>query len=121
MRVAVVTGSRTWEDEGRLTETLEAFGPDLVVHGGARGADRMAGRWALRNGVKVMVYPANWNAHGRSAGFRRNQQMVEIAQANALAGDEVVVLGFWRDQSTGTADMLGRSRRAGLDVWVEEA
>lgn len=121
MRVAVVTGSRTWEDEGRLTSTLEAFGPDMVVHGGARGADVMAGRWALKHGKQVRVFPAQWNAHGRSAGFKRNQTMVEWAVMKEAAGDDVLVMGFWRNESPGTADMIGRSKRHGLDVYVEEA
>jgi SLOG family YspA-like protein len=81
MRV-LVTGSRTWRDGALIAEqldTIHADHPDTVlVHGAcAQGADAIADRWALRRGVTVERHPAEWRRYGRSAGFRRNAEMVQ--------------------------------------------
>lgn len=57
----------------------EAICPKVVLHGGARGVDFSAGRWADARDVPVEVFPANWNLHGRAAGPLRNKQLAEHA------------------------------------------
>jgi hypothetical protein len=54
------------------------------MHGAARGADRLAGAAALRLGLEVVEYPADWKRHGRRAGYVRNEQML-------AAGPDLVV------------------------------
>lgn len=79
--------------------------PDLVVHGGARGADTLAGKWAEGRGIPVRVYPADWNRYGKGAGPKRNQQMLDEA-------DPDVVIAFFDlpfAVSKGTADMVTRA------------
>lgn len=49
-----------------------------VVHGGARGVDSIVGEVAKDLGYEVEEYPAQWNKHGRSAGYKRNQMMAEL-------------------------------------------
>lgn len=59
---------------------LQSRNPDadiVVAHGGAQGADEMGGTAARLLGMKVEVFPADWDRHGRKAGFLRNQQMVQ--------------------------------------------
>jgi hypothetical protein len=34
--------------------------PDLIIQGGASGADRLAKKWALHNGVNCQQEPALW-------------------------------------------------------------
>lgn len=103
MRI-LVTGSRSWADRdtiyGALNDVVTEHGlwlkPDeygnslpsrdvVVVHGGAHGADRIAGAWAIANGLKVEVHPADWDRHGKSAGLIRNQEMVDAGADVALA------------------------------------
>jgi hypothetical protein len=48
-----------------------------IIHGGARGADRMAGDWADENWIQSKEYPADWERYGRRAGYLRNKQMLE--------------------------------------------
>ena len=43
------------------------------------------------------VFPANWNKFGKSAGFRRNEQMAEVADA---------LIAFWDGKSHGTKHMI---------------
>lgn len=81
--------------------------PDVVVHGGAEGADMLAGMWAKAHGVPVVQMDALWEYHGKSAGSLRNQSMLDIMKPThciALPG------------GMGTADMMRRCQRAGIPV-----
>lgn len=82
-----------------------------LIHGDCRGADRIAGEVAhgLRPRVEVIPVPADWQAHGRSAGPKRNQFMIDEHQPN-------LVLAFHADlpRSRGTKDMLRRAWHAGI-------
>jgi hypothetical protein len=128
----LVTGSRSWQEPQVIADVLLDCWHDatqlgapgiVVVHGGARGADAMAGAWAEVNGVAVEPVPAGWDncgpkcapGHRRkrgnrewcpTAGHRRNQAMVDRGAA--------VVVGFWRAPGTGTLDCLARAERAGI-------
>src|SRR3990167_6850182 len=52
-----------------------------LIHGGARGVDSIAHGWAVLNNVPIVMYPAQWDAHGKSAGSIRNQQMLDEGKA----------------------------------------
>ncbi len=78
-----------------------------IIHGAARGADKMAGHWAERNGIHEIACPADWAAHGRAAGPIRNQMMVDEHQP-----DMVLACHGGR----GTLDMVRRAERAGVPV-----
>lgn len=106
MKVLMITGSRTWkghENRLQIFEQLGEYDPDewVVIHGGANGADKMAGEVAVGMGFEVQVYPADWVKHGRSAGFRRNWEMARVA-------DEC--LAFWDGQSRGTKHAIDAAR-----------
>jgi len=105
----IIAGSRTFTDYEQVRQVL---GPSRhhiaqVLHGGARGADRLGFLWALKHGVPSRCYRADWQRYGRSAGVRRNQQLAE-------AGD--VLVAFWDGQSPGTADMIRRMQALGKPV-----
>ena len=82
-----------------------------VIHGGARGADEYAGRWARVNGFKEEAFPADWKTHGKAAGPIRNQQMID-------EGKPDLVIAF--PGGRGTADMVRRARKAGIEVMEVE-
>lgn len=84
----------------------------LVIHGGARGADSIAGEEAKAMGLAVQVFPAQWDTYGRAAGPIRNTQMLNERPD--------LVLAFHNDllASRGTKDMCRRAVRAGVKVWV---
>jgi hypothetical protein len=90
----LITGSRSWSDEQAIREALASVialqGPEnvTVVHGAAScGADAIADRVATSWGGGLMVerHPADWQRHGRSAGFRRNAEMVALGADVCLA------------------------------------
>jgi hypothetical protein len=47
MKVALVTGSRRWDDDAAVRTTLDNYDPDLVIEGQATGADAYAIDWAV--------------------------------------------------------------------------
>lgn len=55
-----------------------------VVSGCARGVDTAGEMWAKKNNIPVKKFPADWEKFGKSAGYRRNQQMAEYADAVVL-------------------------------------
>lgn len=102
MKIAVV-GSRNYRSRGNVTDFVGSLPRDaVIVSGGARGVDS----WAVESAGDrlVEVYPAEWEKWGRSAGFRRNQTIVD-------ACDELYA--FWDGLSKGTLDSIQRAATAG--------
>ena len=105
----IIAGSRGFDDYKFLDEVMhELFwrgAPgldgweliDSVISGGARGADTLGAAWADENHFPVHVYPADWDTHGKIAGFLRNEDM-------ARAGD--ILVAFWDGYSRGTTNMV---------------
>ncbi|MFH8336928.1 SLOG family protein [Streptomyces sp. AM6-12] len=118
----LVTGSRDWPhlsvviralDEARAT--VPHGQPVIVVHGDCpNGADRFAKTWARRNsahGITEEAHPAQWRVNGtldRSAGFRRNADMVDLGANLCLA--------FIRNGSRGASHTAALAERAGIPV-----
>jgi hypothetical protein len=95
-----------------LRETLDDYhkmrGPFTdLIHGAAKGADALACRWALRNGLTINSFSANWKLHGKAAGPIRNQQMIDMGKPD-------LVIAF--PGGDGTADMVRRSIVANIEV-----
>ena len=114
MRKIAVVGSREGISYSVVADKLEVVfnhynGAITIVSGGARGVDSHAYRWAGNKGVDVMVFPADWATHGRSAGMRRNANIINEAD---------VVLAFWDGQSPGTRNSIDRARAAGKRLYV---
>lgn len=120
MKALVVTGSREWTGFEVMSEKIATVAPDLVIQGGARGADAMAAMIAVDKHLGSATFPANWGVYHRAAGPIRNQKMVEFADALRGAGWEVLCCAFHPDlnASKGTADMVWRLRKAGFEVDV---
>lgn len=109
----LVCGGRDYADRATVWRVLDRVADRVEVaairHGCARGADTLAGEWARERRVPEQRYPADWRMHGKGAGTRRNQTMLD-------AGGVACVVAF--PGGAGTADMVRRARAAGLPVWV---
>lgn len=111
----LVTGSREWSDPNAARKMIADRLFDLpvdsvVVHGAARGADRFAHQEAQKLGLLVEPHPADWERYGKSAGFRRNAEMV------SLGAD--ICLAFWNGKSNGTKHTIELAQKAGIPVEV---
>ena len=82
-----------------------------VVSGGARGADTLGERYAAERGLEVRRFPANWDKHGRSAGYIRNAEMADYADC---------LVAFWDGKSRGTKHMIDLALARGLLVKVAQ-
>lgn len=124
----LVCGGRKFDDFSLLKKVLDTLNRQhkitVVIHGDARGADKMADVWAFfKNAIedekiKVEPYPADWDKHGKAAGPIRNQQMLN-------EGKPDLVVAF--PGGKGTADMVLKAIKAGVPVeqiipsaWEEE-
>lgn len=132
----LVTGSRECEYEpvvkvldDTLAEIASAYGPPILVHGGARGADQVANIWGNQKSVDREVawverFPAHWAIYGHGAGPIRNAAMAERIWPHQQAGGLVVVLAFPRGESVGTRNMILAAERVGINdirIYEQEA
>lgn len=111
----IVAGGRDFNNYSGLAASLDYLLKNIndeiqIVCGMARGADRLGERYAKENGYKVIYLPADWDSDGKSAGFKRNIKMAEIADA---------LVAFWDGKSTGTKHMIETAKSKGLDVRVK--
>lgn len=110
----IIAGSRTITDLRLLEQVIENSGFNIteVVCGGARGVDDLGRKWAGNgNRVPVKMFPANWDEFGKSAGYRRNVQMAEYADA---------LIAVWDGVSSGTKHMIDIATQKELQVFVHK-
>lgn len=86
----IVCGSREWQTSRPILDGLIAiYNRELrrfeVVHGGARGADYLAGQLAFWFGLSERPILADWDRLGRRAGFERNTRMLALSPNLVLA------------------------------------
>ncbi len=74
----LVCGGRDYKGRGVVYDALDMLNPDLVISGGASGADKFAIDWAILHDVNLIRVPAKWKGVGRSAGFVRNSEMLKF-------------------------------------------
>lgn len=110
-QVVLVCGGRDYDDEAHVSRILDVAHDAnpivLLIHGGARGADSLAKRWAEREGVPAREFIADWTLHGKAAGPMRNQRMLD-------EGKPHMVIAF--PGGRGTADMVERAKRERIPV-----
>ena len=106
----LITGGRDNEDYDDIYDAIKANNPDVVIHGGAKGADANAEKAAKALGIPTEVYPVtsdDWDTKGTSAGHQRNAQMLE-------EGEPTSVIAFRGGK--GTAGMVKLAEKAGFEV-----
>jgi ornithine carbamoyltransferase len=109
----IIAGSRTGvsiEDVERAVQTAP-FLITTVLCGMAQGADLCGRHVAKQKGWAVEEYPADWKNLGRVAGFQRNLQMAQKAEA---------LIAVWDGKSNGTKHMIATAERFGLLVHVHK-
>lgn len=113
----LVTGGRHFADRNRLWAKLDEIHDGgrvaKVIHGGASGADGLAGEWAASRTVACQVFRAAWSVDGRAAGPIRNARMLAEGKPDLV----IACPG-----NKGTADMVCKAKAAGVRVvYLEES
>jgi hypothetical protein len=97
----IIAGSRGITNLGEVADAIETcpFRDNIteVVSGGAAGVDTLGERWARAFHLPVQQFLAQWDDLGRGAGFARNREMAEYADA---------LIAVWDGVSKGTSHMV---------------
>lgn len=109
--IIVVTGGREYNDQSEMERVLNEFHKhwpiDIIIHGNARGLDKMAGKWAESLGIQTAICPALWDFYPKHiAGPKRNKMMRLLAPDCCIAFPG----------GTGTANMMTGCDRDGIMV-----
>jgi len=109
----IIAGSRGFTDYELLTKKLNYYFQNIkgyeIISGMARGADALGALYAIDNEIPLIEMPANWDLHGNSAGYIRNIEMADIA-------DALVV--FWDGRSKGTYHMIKLAQERNLKIKI---
>ncbi|WP_395945698.1 DUF2493 domain-containing protein [Brevundimonas sp.] len=75
-------------DAGRIFDALnwaKQEWPDMVLATtGAKGAEKLAIKWAQQKGVKLILARADFDAHGKAAPFRANDDLIALEPSCCL-------------------------------------
>jgi hypothetical protein len=78
-----------------------------IISGMARGADSLGIQIAINMGLRLIEMPAEWDKYGKSAGYRRNEEMAKIATHALIA---------WDGKSKGTGHMIDLAKKHNLVI-----
>lgn len=107
----IVAGSRSIGSFEIVESAIkESYFPiSEIVSGTARGVDKLGEQWAKLNNIPIKCFPADWETYGKSAGYKRNVQMGEYADA---------LIAVYDGESKGTKHMIDIAKRLGLRVYI---
>lgn len=114
----LVTGSRDWTDAPQIKRAIRGAllllgGPVVLVSGGCpSGADAMAELFWTQAGLPVERHPADWESHGKRAGYVRNRRMVD--------GGADICLAFIKNNSKGATMTARMAEKAGIHTFRYE-
>ena len=111
----IIAGGRDFLNYPLLRQTMDHLlinvqDEVVIVCGKARGADSLGEQYAKERGYQIHAFPADWERFGKAAGFIRNEDMAQNADA---------LVAFWDGQSRGTKNMIDLAHRYHLKVRVK--
>jgi hypothetical protein len=80
-----------------------------IVSGTAAGADKMGEHYAVVYSHDIKQFPADWTKFGKRAGYIRNEEMAQYADA---------LVALWDGKSRGTKHMIDIANRHGLPTRI---
>lgn len=112
----IIAGGRDFMDYNLLKEKVNKILQEkkvthkiVIISGCARGADTLGLCYASENAFDVEEYPAEWDKYGKKAGYMRNVEMAENADA---------LIAFWDGKSKGTKHMIDIATERNLPIRV---
>lgn len=110
----IVAGSRNIINQD-VVETAIQVAPitiDELVSGSANGVDTCAEEWATKNDIPTKTFPVtqdDYDEYGKRAPLKRNEEMVEYADA---------LIAVWDGESTGTKHIIDFARKKNIKTFV---
>lgn len=108
----IIAGGRDFDDYNLLCRRLDYLFQRIrptIVCGEAKGADSLGRRYAEEMGLEILSFPAQWDKYGKSAGYRRNEEMAKVADG---------LVAFWDGESKGTKHMIEYMQKLGKKVKI---
>lgn len=105
----IVTGGRNYNDYDKLAKILSNFNINLIIQGGASGADSLAKEYAKQNNIPCETIWANWHTYGKSAGPKRNLEMLKKFP-------DALVVAF--PGGKGTKDCVNKAISLGMSILI---
>lgn len=109
----IIAGSRVFGNYQLLAKHLDdicsRYDITEIVSGTAAGADSLGELYAKDHNIPVKRFPADWNKYGKSAGYRRNEQMAQYADA---------CICFSVNNSKGTEHMISLAKKNKLRLRI---
>lgn len=106
----IIAGSRDIIDYDLLLQAIEKLDWSItsIISGTARGVDKLGELYAGRNNIPLEKFPAKWDLYGKKAGFIRNYEMAQNADA---------LLVLWDGKSRGTKNMIEQAEKKNLYIY----
>lgn len=112
----IIAGSRSFNNYDLLNERVLALLKEkvnnsniIIISGTANGADKLGEKFAEEHNFGLIKKPADWDKHGKSAGYKRNKEMADIADACVV---------FWDGESPGSKHMIDIAKDKNIPVRV---
>lgn len=115
----LITGSRNYNNYDALKSTIDELtiilqleedmdnAPTEILHGGAKGADQLADRYAKEYKIPcTVIRPDYQNHHPKAAPLLRNSELVKLADCT------LALYGPKRTGKGGTADAAKKTKAA---------
>ena len=107
----IIAGGRTFNDYDLLCQSCDkalSLQTEIeIVSGTANGTDKLGEKYANEKEYPIKQFPADWDKYGKSAGYKRNEEMAKYADA---------LIAFWDGKSKGTKHMIDLAKRYELKV-----
>lgn len=110
MKIGII-GSRSFDKYELVKDVMNEYinQVDIIVSGGAKGADTLGEVWAKENGKEILIFKPEWDKYGKKAGFIRNQDIVKNSD---------LVIAFWDGVSKGTKSSIDLCKKFGIKIKV---
>ena len=111
----IIAGGRTFNDyptlRAYMDNILKNKNPNqiVIVSGTATGADKLGERYAKERGFRCDKFPAQWDKLGKRAGYVRNADMADYADA---------LVAFYNGISLGTGHMINIAKEKELPTRI---
>jgi hypothetical protein len=118
----IIAGSREFTDFEYAKKKLEPLFKNInkdeieIISGNARGADKIGEEWAKFKNYKLSIFPAQWNKFGKSAGYKRNEEMANYAKESETPR----LICFWNYESKGTKHMIDIAKKLNIKTKIIE-
>jgi len=114
----LIAGSRNFNDYNFLKEEvnnilINKYDNITIISGCAKGVDKFGEKFAAEYNINVLKFPAQWDLHGKKAGYLRNEEMV-----NFLNKENDFAIFFWDGESKGTTHTINLCKKKGIKSYI---